>query len=520
MERFASFFGIFVLLGIGYLCSTDRKRVPWRLVATALALQLLLAAFLVKERWVPGLLWVLCGGSAVALAADSFRRIHENAGWIARTVGTLSAITAFLCFAIQMPWIWGWIVGVGGLAGLFTVRLLAPKERPNILRACAIAGSVGVLVLLQAKWLPTTFAFVALAGIGDAVMWLVGFAKDGADFVFGGLREAGGGFVFAIDVGAIILLFSALMSVLYYIRVLPWLVGLMAQVLHKALGVSGAESLSAAANVFAGQTEAPLVVRPYLARMTKSETMALMTGGFATIAGSVLGAYVAILQRGGLERGAADLIAASVMSAPAAFVFAKLFVPETETPETIHGAAMPRLYVGRNLLDALAGGVTAGLRLAVNVVAMLLVFYALIKLINASVDWAVFEIFGAKGVTFQRIYACLFAPFAFLMGVTWDDCVLVGELIGTKTIFNEFIAYERLGEMIEGRVLSTRSAVLSTYALCGFANFMSIGIQIGGLSPLAPDKRPMFAGLALRAMIGGALACQLTACIVGVIGDF
>ena len=520
MERFASFFGIFVLLAIGYLCSTDRRRVPWRLVVKALALQLLLAAFLVKERWVPGLLWVLCGGSAIALAADSFRRVPENLGWVARAVGALSAITAFLCFAIQMPWISGWILGGGGLGGLLIVWRLAPRERPNILRACAIGGCLGVLVLLQAEWLPPTFAFVALTGVGDAVMWLVSFAKEGADFVFGGLREASGGFVFAIDVGAIILLFSALMSVLYHIRFLPWLVGLMARLLHKALGVSGAEALSAAANVFAGQTEAPLVVRPYLSGMTKSETMALMTGGFATIAGSVLGVYVDMLRQGGFQRGAADLIAASVMSAPAAFVFAKLFVPETETPQTIHTAKMPRLHVGKNLLDALAGGVTAGLRLAVNVVAMLLVFYALIKLLNASVDWVAFEVFGAEGVTFQRIYACIFAPFAFLMGVPWDDCVTVGGLLGTKTIFNEFFAYKELGQLIEGGLIGKRSAVLSTYALCGFANFMSIGIQIGGLSPLAPDKRPMFAGLAFRAMIGGALACQLTACIVGVIGDF
>jgi CNT family concentrative nucleoside transporter len=363
--------------------------------------------------------------------------------------------------------------------------------------------------------LPNDFVFRAVDGIGAGVEWLVGFAKLGADQVFGGLRDAGG-FVFAIDIGAIILLFGGLLSVLYH--VIPWLVGLMARVLHRALGVSGAESLAAASNVFVGQTEAPLVIRAYLPGMTRSEIMALMTGGFATIAGSVLGAYILFLQGAGFEDGAAHLIAASVMSAPAAFVFAKLFVPETEVSQTRDGAVASPEALGTNLLDALASGVTAALKLAVNVVAMLLVFYALIFILNAVVDWIAHVVFGAKDVTFQVLYARLFQPFAWLIGVPAEDTLAVGELLGTKTIFNEFIAYDNLGGMIKRGEIQPRSAVLSTYALCGFANFMSIGIQIAGLGQLAPGKRKVFAQLALRAMVAGALACQLTACIVGVIG--
>ncbi|MGH7162914.1 MAG: NupC/NupG family nucleoside CNT transporter, partial [Planctomycetota bacterium] len=373
-------------------------------------------------------------------------------------------------------------------------------------------------VLVWTGAMPRDFAFRALNAVGDAVGVVVGFAKQGADSVFGGLRQTGG-FVFAIEVGAIVLVFSALMSVLYYVGFLPWLVGILSRVLHRTLGVSGAESLAGAANIFIGQTEAPLVVRPYLAGMTRSEMMALMTTGFATIAGSVMGAYIGILREAGIERGAADLLAASVMSAPAAFVFAKLLVPETGTPESLRGAVLARDRVGANLLDALAGGVTAGLKLAANIVAMLLVFYALVAMLNAAVDAAARGLFGGGNVTFQTLYAYAFSPFALLMGVPAGECVAVGQLLGTKTIFNEFVGYVELKEMVLAGRIGTRSAVLATYALCGFANFMSIGIQIGGLSSLAPERRPLFVELALRAMVGAALACQLTACVVGVIGD-
>ena len=508
MERFASVLGILVLLGIGYACSSARRKVPWRLVVVGIGLQVWLALFIVRVDWVPALLTAAAGLCALILVAGLFRDIPGY--WIpaARGLGLLGLFTTFV-HALFMN------ISVALVALVALVWAVLSRRARN---GIAVGGCLAVLAALWFMDLPEDFVFRGVHGIGAAVTWLVGFANRGADEVFGGLRGAGG-FVFAIEIGAIILLFGGLMSVLYHLRVIPWLVGLLARILYGALGVSGAESLAAASNVFVGQTEAPLIIRPYLAGMTRSEVMALMTGGFATIAGSVLGAYVAMFERAGFDRGAADLIAASVMSAPAALVFAKLMVPETEVSETREGAMMPRHALGTNVLDALTGGVTAGLKLAVNVVAMLLVFYALIYVLNDVVEW-IASAFGAENFTFQELYARLFQPFAWLIGVPAEDTLAVGELLGTKTIFNEFIAYDRLSGMISSNAIQPRSIVLSTYALCGFANFMSIGIQIGGMSQLAPERRPLFSKLALRAMVAGALACQLTACVVGVIGRF
>ncbi len=506
MERLASLFGIFALLGIGYAFSTARRAIPWRIVVVGIALQVYLALFIVRPETVPIVLTLAAGICALLSVGALVRKLPPGAVGAAVGLGLLGLFTTIVNLATQAS---GWWL-------LLLVPL--PFLRGRLRHAAGIAGNLGVLGALWLWSLPHDFVFRGISGVGTGVKWVIGFTGEGTEFVFGHI--AGSGFVFAINVGAIIILFGGLMSLLYYVGIIPWLVGLMARVMHRSLGVSGAESLAAASNVFVGQTEAPLVIRPYLASMTRSEVMALMTGGFATIAGSVLGAYIAMFERAGLAVGATHLISASVMSAPAAFVFAKLFVPETETSQTAQGASMPRDAVGSNALDALTSGVTAGLKLAVNVMAMLLVFVALTKMLDTSVSWACDAIFGRPDVNFRTIYACVFAPFAFLMGVPWDECVAVGMHLGTKTIFNEFLAYIHLTGAIAADALSPRAAILSTYALCGFANFMSIGIQIGGLSQLAPRKRSVFSSLAVRAMVGGALACQLTACIVGVLGKF
>jgi len=517
MERLVSFLGIFVLLGIGYACSTHRGRVPWRIVVVGILLQAYLALFLVRPEWVPVALTVSAAVCLLVLLTprppfplppgmDEFFRLTASG------LGLLGALTLAW-------WIGAWALVPAG--ALLLLHLLRPAARRPLTLGLALLGCGAAPALVWTGALPHDFVFGALDGIGTGVEWVVEFAGKGVDFVFGGLaRKEQSSFVFAIDVGAIILLFSALMSALYYLRVLPWLVGGLARLLHRGLGVSGAESLAAASNIFIGQTEAPLVIRPYLDRMTKSEIMALMSGGFATIAGSVFGVYVIFLRDAGLQHGPAHLIAASVMSAPASFVLAKLFVPETEQPETAHEAVVAREELGTSFLDALSRGVTAGVRLAVNVAAMLLVFYALIAMLDTAVGWAAGKLSPGETVTFRELYAYAFAPFAWLMGVPSSECLDVGQLLGTKTIFNEFFAYLDLKDMIVAGKLSTRSAVLSTYALCGFANFMSIGIQIGGLSALAEGRRADFARLAFRAMVAGALACQLTACIVGVIGAF
>jgi len=529
MERFAALLGIFVFLGGAYLLSKDKKQVPWRLVVIGIAMQLFLAVFLVRDAWVPALCYVLCAAAAITQLVGLARRAPMPRDGLALGFGVLATWIGWVCLGIHAFRYWGSDPSQMGrrlfMAAVFLLGAVAvPSFKGASRRAVSLAGCALLPLLLMdlpdaSSLLPRQFGFLTLQAVGDAVLWVVGFVKDGATIIFG--TQAGSGKLsLAIEIGSVIVFFSALMSLLYHVGFLPWLVGMFARFLHRALGVSGAESLSAAANVFVGQTEAPLVVRPYLGRMTESETMALMAGGFATIAGSVLGMYIIFLNRAGLERGAADLIAASVMSAPAAFVFAKILVPETGTPETLLGAEVQKAEMGRNALDAICNGVSTGTRLAVNVITMLLVFWGLVYLLDAVFSWVGSEIVGDDSWSFTDMFGRIFAPFAFLIGTPVEDCTDVGRLIGIKTVFNEFVAYEQLGETIKSGQIGVRAQILSTYALCGFANFMSVGIQIGGLSQLAPNNRPLYARLALKAMLAGALACQLTACIVSLIGDF
>jgi len=522
MERFLALTGIAAMIGGCWFFSAARSAIRWRIVAVGIALQVYLAMFLLRPEAVT---WLLPIASAACLGLLVLRPRPDDTGTvIARFLGGLGFVTTLVTL---------WVVADGVVertAVLLVAGLvwLGPVARPDLrarLRDLAtIGGCVLPVVLLWTGVLPNDFLYQALNGIASGVTFLIWAAGEGAAFVFGTLADAKvSGWIFAVQVSAIVIFFSAILSVLYYIRLLPWLVALFGRVLYRSLGVSGAESLAAASNVFIGQTEAPLVVRPYLERMTRSEITALMAGGFATIAGSVFGIYLSFLEGAGFAGAGANLIAASVMSAPAAFVFAKLLVPETEESETIAGAELKGEPAATNLLDALAGGVTAGTKLAVNIAAMLLVFWAIIKMFDAgaqALSGAWHDNFGepgTKALSFKEIYGYLFAPFALLIGTPPDDVTSVGQLLGTKTIFNEFIAYNDLGAMIAKGEISRRSALLATYALCGFANFMSIGIQIGGLSALAPSRRPDFARLALRAMIAGALACQLTACIVGML---
>jgi CNT family concentrative nucleoside transporter len=350
-----------------------------------------------------------------------------------------------------------------------------------------------------------------------AVERLLGFSRQGAEFVFGKLTDTGGfGFVFAVQVLPTILFFSALMSILYHYRVLPFVIERLGRALSRSLGVSGAESFSTVADVFVGQTEAPLAIRPYLEKMTLSELHACMVAGFATTAGGVLAAYVVML--GAAVPGiAGHLIACSVMSAPASLVVSKLMLPEVETPET--GGTL-RVEIPRttaNVLDAIAVGASDGVKLAVNVGAMLIVFLALTALVNAVLGWAG-GLFGVS-LSLELLLGWIFSPLAFLLGVPSADVTKIGSLLGQKTVLNEFVAYSHMSEMLrnDSAWLSERGRVITTYALCGFANFGSIGVQIGGYSSLAPSRRPDLARLALRAMLGGLLATNLVACVAGVL---
>jgi CNT family concentrative nucleoside transporter len=357
---------------------------------------------------------------------------------------------------------------------------------------------------------------------------IIGYTDHGVNFLFGqlGIGEVQSPLVtFAIKVLPTIIFFSALVSLFYYWGILQKIVYGFAWIMKRFMKLSGAESLAAAGNVFLGQTEAPLLVKPYLLGMTKSEIMCLMTGGMATIAGGVLAAYVNFL--GGddpVQQAffAKHLLTASIISAPAAIIAAKILVPETE--KINEKLNISKEKIGTNALEAISNGTSDGLRLAVNVGAMLLVFIALMALANGLLDKfgsftglnemiAEGGVYGGLSFEFLLGYSC--RPIVWLMGVEWADSIYVGELLGTKTILNEFVAYPRLGEMKEAGMLSQKSIIMSTYMLCGFANFASIGIQIGGIGSLAPTRKGLLSKLGVRALIGGTIACLMTAVIVG-----
>ena len=355
--------------------------------------------------------------------------------------------------------------------------------------------------------LKTAWGQAAFAGATTAVTAFLDFTDAGASFIFGpGFEEH----FFAFKVLPTIIFFSSFITILYYLGLIQWVVKGFARVMMFVMGTSGAESLSASGNIFVGQTEAPLLIRPYVGSMTMSELMAVMTGGFATIAGGVLAAYV------GMGVPAGHLIAASVMSAPAALVMAKMMFPETEESLTAGDVKLDVEKPWANVIDAAAEGAGAGLKLALNVGAMLLAFIALIAMVNGLLGhvggW-----FGYEGLTLELMLGWVFAPLAFLMGVPWAEASEVGSLLGIKTVVNEFVGYAEMEEMVAAGLISERSEIIATYALCGFSNFSSIAIQIGGIGGIAPERKQDLARLGLRAMVAGSLACFQTATIAGLL---
>ncbi|PYQ02922.1 MAG: NupC/NupG family nucleoside CNT transporter [Acidobacteria bacterium] len=353
--------------------------------------------------------------------------------------------------------------------------------------------------------LKTVAGQTVFAWAGAKVNRLLQFSFVGSQFVFGKLGLPGGGdsigFIFAFQVLPTIIFIAALFAILYYLGIMQVVVKLFAQVMTRLMGASGAESLNVAASIFMGQTEAPLTIRPYLNKMTQSELMCVMTSGMAHISGGIMGAYIAF----GVE--AKHLLAAVIMTAPGTILLAKMMVPETEQPET---AGTVRLVVARtdaNVIGAAARGTGEGLNLALNVGAMLISFLALVALINA--------ILGKFGLQLETILGYPFGVLALLMGVPAKDALEVGSLLGTRTVLNEVIAYSQLGPLKAS--LDPRSFTIATYALCGFANFSSIGIQIGGIGALAPERRNDLARLGLRALVAGTFANFMTACIAGLL---
>lgn len=411
------------------------------------------------------------------------------------------------------------LIGMVCLIGIAFALSSARKRVPWRMVAIGLGLQLALAVLLM----KVPAVVVVFNVIAKGFTKLLSFAGKGAEFLFGPeLMNPGGpwGFVFAFQVLPVIIFFAALMGLLYYLRVMQVLITALAWVLRKTLGVTGVEALAASANVFVGQTEAPLCVRPYLERMTRSQLMVIMTTGFATIAGSVLAAYVSILGAGDEAREllfAKHLLMASVMSAPGAFVMAKIMVPETETPFDEGSLAVETSGMSANALDATAQGATDGLKLALNVGAMLVAFVALIALIDWPLSAIGAEIASRTNSDFELsleiILGWLFTPAAWAMGLFGDDSGKVGALLGTSVVATEFLAYLKLGGWIENGEISPRAAEVVTFGLCGFANLPSVAIQIGGLSALAPSRRGDFAKLGIRAMFAGLLACWMTACV-------
>lgn len=358
---------------------------------------------------------------------------------------------------------------------------------------------------------PLSFLFSAA---NDAVIKALDYTMEGSRFIFGDLMDTSKvGFIFAFQVLPTIIFVASLMAVLYQLGVIQPVVHGLAIVMQKLMRISGAESLSNAANIFVGQTEAPLVVKPFIKDMTQSELLAIMVGGMASVAGGVLAAYTGML-RTYIPDIAGHLITASFMSAPASFVIAKLLMPETETPKTLgHLPPEAREKAYTNVLEAAAGGAAEGLSLALNVAGMLLAFIALVALINGILGYAG-SFFGLQ-LSFEIILGRLFAPFAWLMGIPWSECLESGALLGQKTVLNEFVAYLNLAK--QGEAFSPRTTVILSYALCGFANFSSIAIQIGGIGGMAPERKPDLARLGILSVIGGTLATFMMAAIAGVL---
>jgi CNT family concentrative nucleoside transporter len=373
-----------------------------------------------------------------------------------------------------------------------------------------------------------------------AVDQLLAYANEGATFVFGDLTKnnvpvgqpvgdpnmgpivqptsyAHTGAFFAFNVLPTIIFFSSLCAVLYHIGIMQYCVQGLAWVMQKSMRTSGAETMSAAANIFLGQTEAPLLVKPFIAASTNSELMAIMVGGFANIASGVLGAYVNMLNDL-VPDAAGHLIAANVISAPASLVVAKLLLPEGGKPETAAGVKFQIDRIDANTIDAASRGAIEGLTLSLNVAAMLICFIALVAMANSLLGVAS-GWFGHPGLRLETVFGWVMAPVAWLLGLPWRDCQQVGSLLGVKTVLNEFVAYLNMSTAMtaDPNYISTRSAVITTYALCGFANFSSVAIQIGGISGMAPTRRGDLSRLGITAMFGGALASFMTACVVGVL---
>lgn len=404
----------------------------------------------------------------------------------------------------------GRFTGLLGLVVILAVAWLFSNHKRQV-KLRLVAWGVGLQFAFALLVLKTDFGKIFQA-IGAGVNAMLGYTEAGSEFVFGPLGKGSGpfGVLFAFQVLPIVIFIASFFAILYYLGVMQFVVRLMAIGMQKVMGVSGAESLNVAASIFMGQTEAPLTIRPFLAGLTESELFTIMTSGMAHVSGSVMAAYVKIA---GVS--ITHLLTAVIMTAPATIMLAKIFVPETEKPATAGRVDIKIEKTAVNVIDAAAQGAGDGLHLALNIAGMLIAFLALIAMANGILGGIHDHVFGWMPTSLEKIFGVVFAPVAWIMGVPWKDASAIGDLLGTRLVLNEFVAFLKLGPMKAS--LAPRSFVIATYALCGFANFSSIAIQIGGIGALAPNRKSDLARLGLRAVAAGTMANFMSACIAGML---
>ena len=401
------------------------------------------------------------------------------------------------------------LIGIAGILVLLGIALAMSNNRKAISWQLVTWG-LGIQILFAIIILKTPVGAPFFGAIDIGIKNLLSFSDAGSDFLFKSFRH---GVVedplmnFAFRILPTLIFFSSLIAVLYHLGIMQFIVKWIARVMQKSMGTSGSETLCVSGNIFVGQTEAPLLVKPFILKMTKSELMAVMVSGFATVAGGVMAMYVSML--GDIPGIAGHLLAASIMSAPAALVIAKIIYPETEASDTFGDLKIALDKKDDNIMEALSRGATNGMKLAANVAAMLVAFVAIIAMVNA--------ILGLIDLSLQQILGWIFSPLAWVMGVPWNEAGIIGSLMGEKLVLTELIAFGDLSKLMTTNSISDRSAIIASYALCGFANFASVGIQLGGIGGIAPERRKDLAKLALKAMFGGALASWLTATIAGML---
>jgi CNT family concentrative nucleoside transporter len=528
--------GMLFLVAVCFLLSNNRRAIDWKLVGLGIFAQVMFAMGVLNTRiGDQPVFWLAFGVIVLYVIFKRFKKVKEKpleADALSIALAVASLLVFFfgvirsgeftlsrlsITLSLGLIWLLFW--------------LLFRREKIEIIKWTVLAICVILTISVYAKLCPPDIFKLILQKVSGAFVDLINLSHKGIEFIFGNLADPSGNwaYIFAVQVLPNIIFFAALSSILYYLGILQKIVYVFAYLLNK-LKISGAESLSTAANIFLGQTEAPLMIRPYLETMTRSEVLCIMIGGMANTAGSVLAAYVGFL--GGTDPAqqnffALHMLSQSIMSAPAAIVVSKILFPQTHGEIVSKELKVPKEKLGDNFLDALSLGTTDGLKLTVNVGAMLLVFTALMYVANALMGWVgnitnlnpqIASLTGGRyqELSLQMILGYVFAPVAWLIGVAQKDMIPIGQLLGEKTILNEFVAYISLGNMKAANVIQDpKSLLIATYALCGFANFASIGIQIGGISQLAPNQRRNLTEMGVKALIGGTIACLMCGCIAG-----